>query len=1137
VETGSLKALHALVRRHLARHALAGLALWTALLASVVLLAGWVLAGPDGWRPGAWTPLLLDLVLVGGAVAVLGLWHLWRRRRLGDRPLARAMEGAAGLPDGSVLGILELSTSVPRGVSGALATHGEHVLMERLDLPPALLAGVTGLELARWSRRARWALGALVPVLLLLIAVSPSRTASAWRGLGAPLALLAEPSLPPLEVMPGTIEIPRGSPLELTVRAEGRDEVILHWQAAGDVARTRVLAVSEGRAAHGFDEVSAALEYWVSAPDGQTTGVHTVTPVDPLFVSDVRVGVVFPEHTGRASEEYRGEIPTLEVPVGSRLEVEGTGSRTVGAARLVGIVDPARPEQRDRLRDTVELVTEGAGFRGSFAPRASGGYAWEFLDAAGVPAALAPPPLEVVLVADQAPTVAITYPGQDTVLPLTLRQPLVIQAADDYGLAVLELVAWRVTSLGAVEEPIRRRTDLEGLPAALARPLLDLSGWELLPGDQVRYFARVEDNAVRAQESRTPEFVLRMPDAATLRRGAQDELERSTHELAELARRAREGADETRAMERQARAPDRSRENERFRSDQDADGALQFEARENLRRALEEQQAMAARVDSLREALGELSAGMQRAGVRDPELGRDLEELQSLLDEVTTPELRARLEELRSRLEEMNRTRAGDALQELADQEEVFRQRLEEALDRMRRAAAQQDFRTTAREAQELADQERALAEAMASEGDPAARAGQQEELEARAQEMEGRMERLAERLEELGEESAALGVEEARARAREAMQDMARAAESARAQRGREAGRQAGQASESLSEAAQQLQEAQQQMMEQRVEALRRALQQTAQDALALARQQGDIREAMRGASTEGLAELRADVSALEQGTRNMAENLSVASRAVGAQGAERDVGTSLGQAMGALEETVSALDGPSTSNRSPGSAADRAVDALNQVALRAMAASARLAEGGAGPGTPEQMLEALERLAQQQADVNNQASQMMPMQLGPEAMQQQMQQMAQGQQSVASELGELSDQEGAGPLGDLQALAAEAEALARELGEGRLEAETRQRQERLFHRLLDAGRSLEKEEFSDERESAAPGVFERGEVAPVDRDALGLLRFRGPDAEALRRLPPAARALVLRYFQRLNQRGGDPPPQGGRR
>lgn len=1133
----SLGSLHDGVRRSLSRRALVVACAWTGLVVATALVAAWVMAGPDGWQPGARGPLLVDLALGSAATVALVLGRRWWRLRLADGSVARAMEDAARLPQGVVQGGLELSRGIPPGVSAALAERGERDLLARLDLPPSRLGGALGREVDRWARRGLGGLALLLPVLAVLLVATPVRTSSAWTGLGAPLTLLATPSLPPLGVEPGTLEVPRGSPVQVRIDASGRERVTLHWQTAGEIARTAELPVVDGRAGHGLDEVTAAVEYWVAAPDGARTPVHTLTPVDPLFVSDVVVRLVFPEYTGRAQEEYRGDVPPLEVPAGTRIQVDGRGSRTLSSARLVPAADDADEAEGAggaAAGEAVALETRGAAFQGSFVPRGAVRYAWAFLDADGAPAALVPGELQVTVLPDLPPSVAITLPARDTILPLSLRQPLVVQAADDHGVRDLELVAWRVTALGEALAPVRTATDLGGMAGVLARPLLDVTGWGLLPGDEVRYYARVRDNGPWAQEARTEEHVLRMPDAAALRRGAQEEMDRAAAELETLARQAEESAEETRTMERQARAPDRTDAAERFRSGEAAQNELGFEEREALGRALEEQEAMAARVDSLRQELGQLSRTLQDAGARDPELGRDLQELQDLLNEVTTPDMQARLQELSERLQEMDRTRAQETLEELADREEAFRQRLDEALDRMKRAAAQQDFRATASEAQELADQEQALAEAMATEEDPSARADQQEALQDRAAEMEARMERLGERLDELGEESAALGVEEARAQARQAMENMSSAAQQARAQQGRQAGEQASQASQQLDEAARQLQEAQQRMMEQRAAALQQALGQTAQDALSLARRQGELRESMRGASPEEMAGLRADVSAVEQGVRNMAENLSVATRAAGAQGAEREVGSALGQAMGALDETVSALDGPASASRSPGGAADRAVEALNQVALQAMAASARMSQGGEGAGTPEEMMEALERLAQQQADVNNQASQMMPMQLSPQAMQQQMQQMAQGQQSVASELGDLSDQEGQGPLGDLQALAQEAEALARELAQGRLAPETRQRQERLFHRLLDAGRSLEKEEYSDERESEAAGAFQREAVAPVSRDALGLLRFRGPDAEALRRLPPAARTLVLQYFQRLNQRGGgEPPPE----
>jgi hypothetical protein len=83
----------------------------------------------------------------------------------------------------------------------------------------------------------------------------------------------------------------------------------------------------------------------------------------------------------------------------------------------------------------------------------------------------------------------------------------------------------------------------------------------------------------------------------------------------------------------------------------------------------------------------------------------------------------------------------------------------------------------------------------------------------------------------------------------------------------------------------------------------------------------------------------------------------------------------------------------------------------------------------------------------------------------------------------------------------------------------------EVLQRQERLFHRLLDAGRSLEREEFSEERESAQPGDFERTDVVPLSALQLGLMQYELPDGEQMRTLTPAVRQLVLEYFERLNR------------
>jgi len=238
----------------------------------------------------------------------------------------------------------------------------------------------------------------------------------------------------------------------------------------------------------------------------------------------------------------------------------------------------------------------------------------------------------------------------------------------------------------------------------------------------------------------------------------------------------------------------------------------------------------------------------------------------------------------------------------------------------------------------------------------------------------------------------------------------------------------------------------------------------------------------------------------------------------------------------MESLQQTIQAMESRRGPTPSPSAAAEQAVNDLNQLALMALAGAEQMSgQQGQGQQGGEQTSEQLEQLAQQQGELFNQTGQLTPMQLGEQALREQMEKLAREQQSVAEDLGELSKDEQAQEesLGDLEQLAAEAQALAQQMAQGRLTPETLQRQERLFHRLLDAGRSLQKEDedVSDERESKQAGTFDRVDVLPLNADQLGAQRFRMPSADQLQRLPPAVRQLVIQYFDRLNRGGGGRP------
>jgi hypothetical protein len=1097
------------VRDYLRRKAFLAAGLWLGGLFVLLLVVAWIVVGADGWRAGSNVPAGLDSIAISGLV--LGSWYLHRRLVVwfGEQPLSSAIEGAGGLRPGIVRGSLELSRATPRGVSGSLAAKAVAGAVGELQgHGEAVLAGSLGDRVSMWARRGLGFATAVALLLTGLTIASPGRTAEALGGVFSPLATMIDPVLPALVVSPGDIEVLRGTDVQLEITAAGRAFVGLTWQAAGDVARSEELSVVEGRAAHVFRTVSAPITYSVVGDEGGGSDTYRIVPVDPLFVSDLVLSVVYPPHTGFPADEYRGGPPPLRLPAGSSLTFEGLASRPLSSVRLVDSTGTT----------ALEFDVQETTFQGRWVPGADGVFDWDFRDLTGAPAEIQPESLEVLVIPDLAPAISIPMPGRDTVLPLNLRQPLVIEAGDDYGLRRLELVAYRVTSFGERGDPVAQGFDVGGQRAVLARPLLDLTQWGLLPGDTVHYYARAIDNSPFDQATRSEEYVLRMPDAAEMRREAEEALEGAAERLEALAEAAARQAEENRA---QALESESERDDERSGAgDQEQ---ADFEEREELQRALDNQEELSAEVDSLSAEMSALERMMEEAGQADPKLRRELEELQELLDQMTGDDLKERMDELSDALQQENMSEANQSLEEMAAEQEKFRERLEDSLERFKQAALEQDFRATTTEAEELARQEQALADAMKEEDSPELRAEQQKDLSDQAAQLEERMESLQERLNEMGEEEAASGVQEARESASEARQQMQEAQDKADRGESQEAGEEAQEAADAMEKAAEEMQEAMAEMADQQMEAQKQALLQAADDALSLARRQSELREEMRGASPDQLVDMRSSQASILQGVQNIAENLQLATE--GVMGANPELSGQMGRAMESLEETVEAMESRRGSSPSPSAQAEQAIDDLNQIGMMAIAGAEQMGQQGEGQGG-EEVGEQLEQLAQQQGDLMNQSTQLMPMELGEQAMSQQMQEMSQGQQSVASDLGDLADEPGAGEsLGDLKALAEEAELLAEQMAQGRLTPEMVERQEQLFHRLLDAGRSLEQEEFSEKRESEEPGAFDRDNVLPLTDGQLGVMPYELPAGEQLQRLSPSVRQLVLEYFERLNR------------
>ena len=181
------------------------------------------------------------------------------------------------------------------------------------------------------------------------------------------------------------------------------------------------------------------------------------------------------------------------------------------------------------------------------------------------------------------------------------------------------------------------------------------------------------------------------------------------------------------------------------------------------------------------------------------------------------------------------------------------------------------------------------------------------------------------------------------------------------------------------------------------------------------------------------------------------------------------------------------------------------------------------------------EQAMQQMAEAAKQQGGINGQSSSLAPLNLAPQVMAEQLQRLAKQQRDIGRQLEGMNNIGGReDPLGRVDELAKEANALARELEGGRLTPQTLARQEKLFHRLLDAGKTLERDEYSEERKAERPGSIPPGVVKALKPGLLdSSSRFKVPTEEELRSYPPAMRRYILDYFERVNRLPAPAPKQ----
>ena len=1111
---------------------------------------GIAILGGDRWLM---LPRVTPFVIWGAAIAT-AVW-VWRKRA--------GEEGRVTTPD-AVAEAIEHEQKLRRGEirvaqevaeTGALGAHAAMITTRALagTVVPRAPKTFDALRAVR-QRALLWAGGALVALLGAGAiwgdgAEALANPIGAWRGT----------LLPPLVLDAPTVVL-RGAAPVIRVTGAGRRTLTLSLLKSDASVVSSVITLRADSASQRLPVLDRDVTLTIT--DGRaSSATHRIRVTDKPYLGDVVAQASYPAYLGRVNEDV-ALAGVLVLPRGTVLTMRGRSSVPLSTATLVSD-EGAR----------VPLVVTGDAVEGRLVAERSA--RWEWRADASTTLQELPPAFALDIRPDSAPQVQIASTS-DTLLLAGATATVNVLAMDDHALAsVLLTVRSGETVVARREVLVSRAPSFEGTVP------LDLDALGLKGDDgSLRVEVTATDASPWRQVGRSRTLILRRAGVTERREQARATADSVAAGAASLARQQQQLAQQTSDAARNAKAGGESGQ------------PMTFDAREKAAQMAQQQRALQQQAQQLQQQAKQLTDQLRGAGALDSALAGRLAEAQKMMQEAMSPQMMQRLQQVEQSAQRLDQAATRQSLEELSKQQQALREQLERNAEMLKRAALEGSMETLRDEAQDMAKAQRQLADSSGSA--TAAQRQQAADRLARQNESLSRdIDALTKRLRESDAQRGAQRTEQARQNSEAATRQMQEAArDPAAAQQAAERASQAmQQAADQLAQARQEqvndwkkettseLDQSIQEMMQlsQQERQMADAAQKQAQQQQNQPPQQGQQQQGQQGQQQQGqqgqqgqqkpgeqgqqqkgqqgqqgqpgqegqeqqgqqqqnAQQMAAEQATVQNGVQQAAQRLQEAARRSQhvSQGSQRAMQEAVQRAQ---EATQQAQKGAGQQGNQQGQSGEAAASAMRDAAAAMERAASslvrdreRAGRARSASGLPE-MMEEMQQLAKQQQQVNGQA-QGMSMMPGGEAGSQ-AQQMAQAIARKQRQIAQRLDDVGSGDAsGRADALAKEAKRLADAMERAAGDPETAARREQFLQRLLDAGRTLRRDDEQKEgpRESK-PGIGTAAFAPPaVPATGAPASRVVPPSWEELRGLREDERRAVLQYFERLNKTGAKP-------
>ena len=539
-----------------------------------------------------------------------------------------------------------------------------------------------------WKRlRSGVIMAALVVVVGFLI---PGIFSKAIEVYSQPTTLVAPPPGFSILVAPGNVDRVKYSDVQiggalLGARFAGDVEIFYRfadgrWQSEQlNLAKHEHFPVAAGDSlpfSITLKQVRRSFDYYMIAGDVRSE-TFAVNIVERPRVTGLKVTVTYPAYSRlepMTLDENNGSFAAL---VGSRATVEVKANRDVDEGYIV-------------INDSSEKKIEFSGKSGLADLSVEQDFSYHIIirDAQGEEN---PDPIEymVTAVPDEYPIIDVLYPGFDVNLDESMRLPFKLHISDDFGFTSLVL-KYQIVSGGRKGDENIAVINFSDRIATEGEVSFnwDVDGFGLLPSDYILYHFELADNdrISGPKVTSTRVFAARLPSIDEIVMQTETQQEGRVFEAEKILKEQREVADRLKQLAQEARTA----------------GKLDWQQKKDLENIVQQQELTAQKLEEIAREMEKSVSELEKNNLASEQILEKLTELQKLFNEVATPEMKEAMKKLAEALKQMSQEEMEQAMKDFQLSQEEMLKRLERSIELLKLMQIQQKMAAMLKMAEEM---------------------------------------------------------------------------------------------------------------------------------------------------------------------------------------------------------------------------------------------------------------------------------------------------------------------------------------------------------------------------------------------------------------------------------------------------